>query len=340
MRTLNDLPLRYRAYRHCRGKVEVFTVETVEFRRAEREWPSVFLRPRYVGICSADVREIRGERPGRKDFGHEVVGTVIESTHPGFISGDSVILNPFEKVERETAYAEMMYLAGPEHVLGDALIKVPSTDLHYAITEPLACIIHAARQSGANGAESALVVGAGFFGFLLYCYLEHLDVPVTLTNRSPDRLRHLVSCVPGLRAALDLWDYDGRFGTAFLMQSHIESEHIEATARVIRENGEVVLFGAIDREKHPELQALRNGQRRAPHQSSGKNVYLQGTLDATPADLEEAIRLLGQPEFVRRLLPIFAPPLSFEQGVDHLNDRARTPRNNRKYMVDMGEGCA
>jgi cyclitol reductase len=331
---LNPSSLRYRAYRHSQGDVRVAAIEASR-PQPEAELHFVLVRPRYVGVCSADIRELRGERPGRSDFGHEVVGTVIESTHPQFLPGDCVILNPFVKIERETAYAERMYLTGSEHHLRSALVKVPTTDLQYCIAEPLACAIHAARRSCTAGTSPKLVLGAGFFGFLLYCYLDHQNVPVTLANRSRRRLDDLVRCSPHLRVSLDLRHHNCEFSTVFLMQARIALEDITACAAVVAPQGEIVLFGAIDPGKDPALYVTRNQQQRTPYSHEGKLLALQGTLDASATDLQEAIGLLGRPEFVRMLLPIFATPLTFERGATHLTQRARSPQSYRKYIVDM-----
>ena len=332
---LNSASLQYRAYRHSQGEVRVASIEASTPFSNDGEMRYVLLRPRYVGVCSADIRELRGERPGRSDFGHEVVGTVIESTHPRFFPCDCVILNPFVKIERETAYAEKMYLTGREQELGSALVKVPTTDPPYSIAEPLSCVIHAARHSLTGSTAHKLVLGAGFFGFLLYCYLDYQNVPVALANRSPGRLANLVKHSPDLKVVSDLQQQTGEFASVFLMQSRISWPDVDAVADVVREKGEIVLFGAIDPGKDPELYVIRNQQQRTPYSPRDKLLYLQGTLDATPADLQEAIEMLGRADFVRPLLPIFATPLTFEQGARHLTERAHSPQSHWKYIVDM-----
>lgn len=338
MRALEPTSIRYRAYRHALGKVRIVTVESTGSRSAKGGQAFVLMQPRFVGVCSADIREVRGERPGRRDFGHEVVGSIVDSTHPTFIPGDSVILNPFVEIERETAFAEKMGLTAPAHRLQSALIKVPALQRQYAISEPLACVIHAAHRCLAAGEEPKLVFGAGFFGFLLYSYLDHHNVPVTLANRSPERLRRLMERSQHLRGAFDLQNRTNEFATVFLMQSRISSEDISTAARLLRKDGEMVLFGAVDSAINPELHAIRNQQLRIHHTQEGKSLYLQGTLDATPPDLQEAVRMLSRREFVARIAPIFAPSLTFEQGADHLTQRAVSPQSYHKYVIDMPLG--
>ena len=327
-------PPQYLAYRQSQRRVHIATVEP-SWTDLARDHPHlVLLRPSYVGICSADIRELQGQRPGRSDFGHEVVGTILDSTHPQFGRGDAVIMNPFIKIERETAFAQTMYLAGSDEQLRSALLKVPTDEMRFAIAEPLACAIHAARQSRRQGREPALILGAGFFGYLLYCYLDSNNVPVRLANRSPDRIAELVQRVPSLQGIADLEHCGSDFSTVFLMQSRLSEEDIATAAHLTQEEGEIVLFGAIDQGKDPELHTVRNLQKRVRRSQQGRGFYLQGTLDASLADLQEAIATLNRPEFSRALTPILAEPLTFEQGAQHLTQRAASPRSYLKYLVE------
>ena len=328
-------PLRYRAYRHLQGHVRITDVEVSTSELAREYEHVVLIEPSHVGICSADVRELRGERPGRTDFGHEVVGRVLESTHPRFASGDPVVMNPFVKIHRETAFAEKMYLAGTEEMIVSALLKVPSDEVQFSIAEPLACAIHAAHRSSSSDMEPTLVIGAGFFGYLLYCYLDSKRNPVMLANRSLDRLSDLGRRIAGLRTVDELEGCARGFATVFLMQSRLTSEDVADAGRLVREQGEVVLFGAIDRVAAPELYAIRTRQQRIATVKDGKTHFLRGTLDASLADLNEAVAMLSRPEFVKKVAPILADPLSFEAGATHLAHRAGSPRSFHKYLIDM-----
>ena len=327
--------MKYRAYRHSQGRVQIAGAEANLDLLGAAHNHVILVRPHYTGICSADVREVRGERPGRCDFGHEVVGAIVDSTHPHLKRGDTVVLNPFIKIDRETAFAEVMYAAGSAEVLTSALLEVPSTDLHYALVEPLACAIHAAHRSLTDNREPKLVLGAGFFGYLLYCYLETQGVPVRLANRSADRLAHLAHDIPTLQVVDDLEQCASDFSTVFITQARMTGDDIGSAARLLRNDGEIVLFAAIDRSTDPELHAARSGQQRISWSEGNRGLFLQGTLDASLADLQEAIAMLGEPEFRRKVSPVLATPLTFEQGADHLTRRAQSPRAERKYLIDM-----
>jgi cyclitol reductase len=328
--------LQYRSYRCSDGRVHIETVVIDPDELLRAHGCLILVKPNFAGVCSADVRELRGERPGRRDFGHEVVGTVIDSTHPQFAAGDAVTLNPFQKIERETAFSKLMFLAGEAESLAVALLRVPATGMEFSMVEPLACVIHAARQSILSNHEPKLILGAGFFGYLLYRYLEFANVPVTLANRTEDRLMDLEQRVGPLRIAPDLTRHRGQFSTVFLMQTRISSADIVFARALLRDEGEIVLFGHVSKLENDFLWAIRNEQVRVRVGDEVGVHYLQGTLDALREDLDEAVAMLLRPAFARAINAGIAPPLTFQQGAAHLSERASDPRSLQKYLVDIG----
>jgi cyclitol reductase len=325
--------MRYRAYRHSLNEVRIADEDLSLLRLKETYEHVVLVEPHFVGVCSADIREIRGERPGRRDFGHEVVGTVLDSTHEHYAAGDRVVFNPFTQIERETAFSELMYLAGSRDALASALLHVPAAGIEFSVVEPLACAIHAARKTRANPEQPRLIVGAGFFGYLLYCYLQFSGVRVSLANRTPDRLEHLRKLAGNVSIATDLEACAGRFSTVFLMQARLTRPDVTAAIPLLCNGGEIVLFGAIDPAHDAVLYKTRNLQQRNRHRYGEKTYHIQGTLDASPEDLQEAIRVLSQPPFRQAIHPIFAQPLTFKEGATHLAQRALSPRSYQKYVV-------
>ena len=340
-----EAPIRYRAYRYSGGSVSITDEVLSRSRLTQQHGKVVLVEPRYVGICSADVRELAGERPGKCDFGHEIVGTVLESTHTGYATGQHVALNPFCRVTRETAFAEVMYVAGPADLLDSALLRVPTDSMELSAVEPLACVIHAARQSQVKDRGSVLVFGAGFFGYLLYCYLGFKGIPVMLANRTRERLDHLRKRVDDkgldpIFLAAPVERCIGHFSTVFLTNARLSQADVSSAVNLVHDDGEIILFGALD-PADAALYTIRNQQQRrrwaleSKSHLGSKNYFLQGTLDATPADLQESVKTLSQPQFARRLAAIFAPPLTFEQGAAHLNQRVRSRQSYEKYVVSL-----
>lgn len=339
MRDLANTSITYRAYRHSGGSVSIVNEVLAKSRLTGKHQEVVLIHPRFVGICSADVRELRGERPGKCDFGHEMVGTVLESTHPGYPTGQCVALNPFAKATRETAFAEVMYVAGSRDLLDIALLRVPAERMEYSAVEPLACVIHAARQSQISDSGPKLVFGAGFFGYLLYCYLEFKGIPVMLGNRTRERLDHLRKSVEDKGVgrvffAPEVERYGGNFSTVFLTNARVNHEDVSSAVNLLHECGEIILFGAID-PADSALYATRNQQQRRRWAQGTKSYFLQGTLDASLEDLQESVAILSQPSFARKIAAIFAHPLTFEEGATHLTERARLPRSYEKYVVGL-----
>ena len=228
-----------------------------------------------------------------------------------------------------------MYLAGSHDMLADALLAVPRDTVEFSAVEPLACAIHAAHQSQRPTTEPKLVLGAGFFGYLLYCYLESVGTHVTLANRTRDRLDMLKQHAASLTVAYDLARHGGQFATVFLMQARISRDDIALAITLVRDGGEIVLFGAVDPAEDAILFAARKQQHRIPRFDGQKSYFLQGTLDATRSDLKESAARLDHPSFSQKAAAIFARPLTFEQGAAHLTERGKSPRSYHKQVVAL-----
>ena len=116
-------------------------------------------------------------------------------------------------------------------------------------------------------------------------------------------------------------------------ENRISAKDISAATHYLRDCGEIVVFGAVDRDLDDRLFKIRRNQGRERASENGKSYFIQGTLDASQPDLQEAITLLGQHSFARAVVAIFAAPLRFEDGAAHLNHRVRFPRTSQKFVV-------
>lgn len=327
--------LRYRAYRHSGGVVQIAPETLLPEHLLDSHEHLVLVKPSFVGICSADVREVRGERPGRRDFGHEVVGRVAQSTHPRYAPGTSIALNPFAEINRGTGFAELMPVAGSADAVSNALLETPDDRMAFAAIEPLACVIHAARRAQPQRSAPTLIWGAGFFGYLLYRHLELKGFSVQLANRTPDRLRHLQRHAPDIKVVHDPHQLGGRFGTVFLMQTALTWADVHAAVPLLRQGGVIVLFGRVAASDDETLGSIRRSQRRVHSSHEGRAYSLQGTLDGTPEDLREALEIVDTAPFARALDAVLTSALSFEQGAQHLTRLAQSPRSLEKHFVDL-----
>ena len=180
------LPERMRAVvLHGREDLRVDEVETP--RAGEGE---VVLRVDAALTCGTDRKVYRRGyhakmlRPPML-FGHEVAGTIVESRAAAFAVGERVVaLNSapcgacyFCRREQENLCADLLfnngayaeYLRVPARIVEKNLLRIPEgmAAAHAAMTEPLACALHAWEDSGARAGDVVAVIGAGPLGLMM-----------------------------------------------------------------------------------------------------------------------------------------------------------------------------
>lgn len=294
---------------------------------------SVLIRVIYCAICNSDIKEMRGERITRRDFGHECLGIVIESNAPYFKTGDFVVLDPHIEVERDTAFGEFYTVSAPIEKLKKSLFIVPENHIKYVLLEPLACAIHACNRllTLGNQPKTILVYGAGNFGFLMYEYLKTKELKVYLGNRSADRLEKLEQ-VTGR-----LFKHDPKVPHAFdaviLAQSFISSADIEALLPQMNNPCAVLLFGAVSKEERLDLYAIRNNELNQKVLLNSKEVQLIGNLGAKHDDFLYAFDLLQQHVFSKRVEKIIVDVVDINAGITLINNMASGSRYFGKAVI-------
>jgi len=119
------------------------------------------------GVCTSDMGAYRNGLGADTVLGHEVVG-VVEALGQG---ARGVAIGQRVTGAIMHGYAEYTVARA------DALIPVPGALAdHEAITEPFSCMMSGIRRAGCAGAESAIVVGAGFMGLSLIALLKSAGV--------------------------------------------------------------------------------------------------------------------------------------------------------------------
>lgn len=163
----------------------------------------VLVKLEYVGICGSDLHYYEsgaiGDYVVKPPFvlGHEPGGTVVEVgknvTH--LKVGDRVALEPgktcghceFCKTGRYNLCPDVVFFATPpvdgvfqEYVAHEAglCFRLPDnvSTMEGALIEPLAVGFHAARQSGAQAGQTAVVTGAGCIGLVSMMALKAMGV--------------------------------------------------------------------------------------------------------------------------------------------------------------------
>jgi len=150
----------------------------------------VLIRVRATGICGTDIHIVSGAYPAKLPLilGHESTGEVIRvgSAVERFRAGDRVVLDPTftcgqcfycrsdrpnycaEKATTETGVARDGTFA-ELHVAREAFLHSLPKELDFAagtLTEPLACVLQALRQTRLHAHSRVLVMGLGPLGLM------------------------------------------------------------------------------------------------------------------------------------------------------------------------------
>jgi threonine dehydrogenase-like Zn-dependent dehydrogenase len=269
---------------------------------------AVRVRVELAGLCRSDLKEVAGKRHGVSQFGHEIVGSVEESTLDSLPRGARVTLDPNVPIQRGTGFATQMWVAGPANRLTEALPVIPHevTARRLVFTEPLACVRHcltaASRHFGRDldGARVA-VLGAGTAGVLIAGLARASGATVVLGNRSADRtafVRERLDVPVCPMAELPLSDVD----IAVVATSFVLPEVLSEALRVVTPGGLVLLYGGtapgaelsgLDCAGGPvDLDSVRRGETSVRADWHGKPVIIGGSYGTAPEDFPAAVRAL------------------------------------------------
>lgn len=186
------------------GQIEVGAVPNPVPSRGE-----VVVQVAAAGVCGTDRHILLGEFPSRPPvvLGHEFAGTIVAvgSDVTSHKVGDRVACDPniacgscpscllgrinlCERlvavgIQRDGGFAE--FCAIPAH---RALVLPEGLGLREAaLSEPLACCIHALDIAALRPGERAIVIGGGVIGLLCLQLARLAGAEVMLVTRSPDR---------------------------------------------------------------------------------------------------------------------------------------------------------
>lgn len=198
---------------------------------AVEEWPEptagpgeVLLKVLTVGICGSELEGYIGESAIRVPplvMGHECAGEVVAIGDgvSGVSTGELVSMNPLLSCGRCRQCRGGQQQQCPERQLIGAqrpgafadLVAVPAdnvyplpegtTDVAAALTEPLACCVHAIDRSGIGIGGRAAVVGFGSLGVLLTQALSWAGAQEILVVE-PDPARREIALALGATAAV------------------------------------------------------------------------------------------------------------------------------------------
>ncbi|WP_245866718.1 zinc-dependent alcohol dehydrogenase [Oceaniglobus roseus] len=308
-----------------------------------------------VGICGTDLHIFNGHYAAESlpmVPGHEFTGT-ITALGPG-VAGLEVgrravvdmnigcgrcfwcrrneILNCPEMrqmgITMDGAFAE--YMVVPARLVIPAPDDVPFEVL--ALTEPLACVVRAARKAQVTFGQSVLVIGAGPVGNLHVQLMRTIGAaPVIVTDLSPERVRMALDCGAdvgvtdpgGLRQAV-LEATDGR-GADVVIESVGNRALYAAALGLMRKGGHLAAFGLTgpeDRLALPILDTILNEN------------SVAGSVAGMGQDMHDALTLLVHGRLTTAPFTRAAFPLDeIQQAFDSINDRP----GDLKTQIVLGE---
>ncbi|NUS73474.1 MAG: alcohol dehydrogenase catalytic domain-containing protein [Corynebacteriales bacterium] len=273
---------------------------------------AVRVRVELAGLCRSDLKEVRGDRHGVGQFGHELVGVIEESTFPDLPPGHRVTLDPNVPVERGTGFATDMWVAGSAIHLAAALPSLPPrVDARRLVfTEPLACAQHClsavSRHLGSDlSGRRVGVLGAGIAGVLIAVLARTLNAVVVLGNRSEDRASFvrasgILDAPIRLTESLPIDTLD----VAVVATSFVRADILRQALRVIAPGGLVLLYGGTaPGDRLPgldcDLDATRRSETSVATMWRGKPVRVGGSYGTVPSDFTAAVRALTRQPTLR-----------------------------------------
>lgn len=307
---MSYLPATYKTAELASGHVRSLTKK---FPRHTLSENSVVIRPDYMGICRADIKEIIGSRDIPSDrgplFGHELVGTVVfGGTSSGFQEGELVTFNPNITPDRTTGFAEYVFVNGSAEQLEQAVIRVPQHDIIHRVwmPEPMACIVHATQKLLALTDALDLqdkkvgIIGAGCSGTMFAMYARHLGASVTIFNRGKmrrDFAREKQLLLEDEIVALDdATDHTDRFDIVMVVSTIVSQDILEIAADLTASGGTILIYGGT-REGDKflttglDIDTIRRKELIQETAYQEKKLRICGAYGCYKADYEESFRL-------------------------------------------------
>ncbi|WP_062993811.1 hypothetical protein [Nocardia anaemiae] len=283
------------------------TVET-QLTSNENQSSTVLFAPHVAGICRSDLREVLGTRFGRRDFGHELVGTILTAPAPlKALEGRTVVFDPHPELTRRTSgFAEQVELTGDPGQLAAAFVPVPAglDDPIAVFTEPLACAVHCVSRlhqvtaEGGVGPHSPVaVVGAGMAGTLICAVLTAQGHPCVLINPHPERIEFLNARHVLPSEILHTGPSGARFQRVILATAAASPEHLATGIGLLQPGGLLMLFAGTQPAAslgEVDIDRVRREQLAHPVTSENKRVTVAGTYGALHCDFLDALSLLTE----------------------------------------------
>jgi len=320
-------------------KWEILDIPTPEITHDE-----VLIRVDYVGLCGTDLELLNGKHPFFSthdakfpmQIGHEMSGTIAQSTNPVLPVGTEVIMDPIvgcgncEACKNRATWCKERIEIGVRRGGPGALaeyLKVPVTNVYpipqgvslrdATLAEPAVTAIAGISRVKATSGR-ALVVGDGTIGIIAAQVLAHRGWAVmiaVLTEASAERVRSL-----GFEPVLP--DRMESISANVVVEAAGTHRSIQTAFRAVSAGGEVVLLGVPDKPIDSfDIAGLVL-----------RDISVYGVLNG-PGKYNEALNLIA--EGVIKSSKIIDQEFAFAQFGDAIGLLANPERKLPKVLVSM-----
>lgn len=299
-------PDKYRTVKLTNGKVDISTESFPIDKLSEN---SVVIKPFYMGICRADVKEVTNSRDVMKDrgplFGHEIVGKVVfAGEKTGLMENQIVTFNPNVTPHRTTGFAEYFFIHGDNITLKSAIIPFPDnlkTDPPFA-PEPFACIVHSLKvlMKKSNNADlsgkNVCIIGTGNSGLMFGFLARFFNAQVKLLNRGQMRINFAKEANLFSVGELDILanseKYTNLFDIVIVVPTKIDQNILKIAYESVKPNGFIHLYGGTRKgdlflESSVDIDDIRRKELLASVKYQGKKLNISGAYGCLKEDFEE-----------------------------------------------------
>lgn len=268
-------------------------------------------------------------------FGHELAGTVAEAGQGARFSLGARVL-PMNSAPCDACFfckrgqqnlcenllfnngAYAQYIRIPARIVEkNTLVIAPDLPLeHAALTEPLACVVHGFRESGAGADDTMVVIGAGPIGLMFIHVAQLHGVHVIAVVKREDQVtaaRHfgaaeVVRITEGLDTTAAVRALTGNFrGADVVIEAVATPATWEQSVAMVRKGGVVNLFGGPPKGTMVALDTNRL------HYG---DITLKASFHHTPTACRAAFNLIASgrfnaADFITRTAPLDQVPAVF-----------------------------
>ncbi len=298
----------------------------------------LLLQIKACGVCFSDVHKIRFQQLEEPVIlGHEIAGEVMEVGNEvrKFKVGDRVVVahhvpclrchycrrgnismcSQFRKSNLDPGgFAEFVRVPAT-HVEGVAFpIPEGLSDTEASFMEPLGCCVRAVKRAGIRRSDVVVLVGLGSIGLLLMQLIRHTGaecIGVELDHGRREFARRLGLTTAFAGSEPEFQEYlanatEGRGADGVVLTAG-NPALIPTALTWLRDGGTCTIFASL----HPDSQVRLDW-----NQLYYREINIVSSYSASPADLSEALDLLGKG--VVRVADLTRHTFPFEQFADAL----------------------